>query len=518
MKYILIFIFANLLINVSLAQTNSSTAATASPVLSAIDNEFEHKITSQGYLITEYDDLNTQLRSWLNIPFYFNVPYQSFSVIPNDIITKKNTTVNNPVILFNYRETNPNNKSDEKSLGLRLIAINDQESRTKSSEKLAASGLIQTGDIIITARPEWYGTLVYSHVQLGVSHAGMAMVKNNKVYNIDMPLNDEMMGDGGTLSSDHYRTSNMFHILRYKNLNDLQKQNITDWLNLFFQKREQIYKIKSKPDAIETYKNKITFNMNYGAPNYSAPAPASASANNNENLKFVADLARLALGYEISGLSMFCSEFLWSVLSLKDCSPTTNKLDFKGSDVPSCINKAFEPTPVFGNLFEETTTEKDLQIGMTDGPALLAEMMGTTKYIEKSKDQLIKDSVFKSAKGKKEGLSQGHKMVEAALLKGFPQLYNVINMYYSLSGKNDPVSVATRMQIRNTINQFQKLNYSPTSFMVQALLPETWNNKNIESKKLEYVGTLLYLKPTVIKNQTVDLYQKFRSIEILNQP
>lgn len=492
----------------SSAQTNP--VAPTSLAISAINNDYEKATTEPGLSFNDYERLNNKFRTWLNIPYYFSLPYSSFLNLPEEITSNRTSDDSSPLVLFHYRETNTNNKSDQQTLGLRLIAVNDTDSRIKNSERLAQSGLIQTGDIILSARPEWFGTLVYSHVQLGVSHAGIALVKNGKVYSIDMPLNDEMMGNGGTLTSDHYKDTKMLHILRYKNLTDEQRNNIAQWLEIFLEKRASIYKIKSQPDAVETYKNKITFNMNYGAPNFDRTT---------QDLSFVGDLGRLALGMDIKGLTMFCSEFVWSILSMRDCNPIAQKNDFKTISTPSCISKAFQPMPVFGNLYESNISEEQ-QIGMTDGPSILADIMGTEEMSQKARKNLMNESVFRSAKGKREGLSQGHKMIEAMLLKAMPNLYEMIKTYFNLTRESDPVSVAARNQIRMGFNLSQKLNYSPTSFMMHAMVPNTFKGQPVTAKKIDYVGTIVFLKPVTVNYVMTDAYQTLKEIpkQIQSQP
>ena len=47
------------------------------------------------------------------------------------------------------------------------------------SEKLAAAGVLQDGDIVLTFRPEYQGTIPYIHVQMGTTHASVAYLKES---------------------------------------------------------------------------------------------------------------------------------------------------------------------------------------------------------------------------------------------------------------------------------------------------------------------------------------------------
>ena len=42
-------------------------------------------------------------------------------------------------------------------------------------------------------------------------------------------------------------------------------------------------------------------------------------------------------------LDMYCSEFVFSLLSLRNCDPVKDAAAFKGSRVPSCVKEPMEP-------------------------------------------------------------------------------------------------------------------------------------------------------------------------------
>jgi hypothetical protein len=64
--------------------------------------------------------------------------------------------------------------------------------------------------------------------------------------------------------------------------------------------------------------------------------------------------------------------------------------------------------------------------------------------------------------------------------------------------------------IRDGFNAANKRNYSPTAFFMHALMPEVFHGKPMTQKSLDYVATLVYLKPKMtikVGAQSVDAYQ-----------
>ena len=101
--------------------------------------------------------------------------------------------------------------------------------RAGLAQRLGKSGLVQTGDLLLTFRSEWGGAGAYPNVQMGISHTGVAWVKDGVLHNIDNPLNEEYLGPGnrGELNSEHYRTLQFIHVIRPRNLTDAQRANIS---------------------------------------------------------------------------------------------------------------------------------------------------------------------------------------------------------------------------------------------------------------------------------------------------
>lgn len=474
--------------------------------------------------------MNASFKQSLKIPYFFTVPTISFAGLPTQLTSVRTSEAQKlPLVLMNYKEViQEKDSSGQSDLGLRFVVASSQDTRESVSNKLAESGLVKTGDIILSARPALAGTIPYIHVQLGITHAGMALVKKDKdgknyVINVDMPLNAEMLGENkmSKFTSEHYTEidktlgyhSAMYHIIRAKNITDEQRENLGKWLELFRSRSKDIYQAKTKPDAVEKYANKITFNMDYMNPAY------DVNKTGDDEMRFVADLGRLALGKSVpKGLTMFCSEFVWSVLSLKDCDPVAKAYKFDGDNTPSCIQKVFEPMPIFGSLYESQHNDGDAQFGMSDGPILLADIMKAdprpNKAGESVRTRLLNWTVLETAGKNKGSISAGHIAVEAALLQQNPDFYKGVLGYYALTAvpntKGFEQQIAQRNYIRQQFNAGNRLNYSPTAFFMHALVPETLLGQKMTQKSMDYISTLYFMPPksTVKMNgQATDSYQ-----------
>ena len=125
--------------------------------------------------------------------------------------------------------------------------------RSGLAKRLAQSGLVQTGDILLSFRPEWGGAGAYPNIQLGISHTGVAYVKDGIVHNIDNPLSEEYLGKGyrADLTSEHYSTLNYIHIIRPRGLTDQEKANIVKWAT------------RLNTLAPKVYPSQLAFNQNY---------------------------------------------------------------------------------------------------------------------------------------------------------------------------------------------------------------------------------------------------------------
>ena len=297
----------------------------------------------------------------------------------------------------------------------------------------------------------------------------------------------------------------MFHIVRDKNMTDEQRQNVGKWLELFRSRSKEIYKVKSKPDANEKYADRITFNMDYMNPTY------DVNKSGDDEMRFVADLGRLALAKSVpDGLTMYCSEFAWAVLSLKDCNPESDAKRFNGDSTPSCVKKIFEPMKVFGSLYEGQREQGDDQFGMSDGPILLADIMKADPRPHASgksvRQRLLEWTIIGTAGKNKASISQGHRDVEEQLLHADPEFYQHVLGYYALTAVPNVAGFEQQIGMRNAIrgqfNAANRLNYSPTAFMMHAIVPNQLLGQNMKQKSMEYISTLFFMPA-----KGVDSYQ-----------
>ena len=116
---------------------------------------------------------------------------------------------------------------------------------------------------------------------------------------------------GETSTSEHYRTLKFIHVIRPRNLTDAQRANIA-----------RLGDASSHSSAKRIYPSQISFNQDYNAPKFRPGRP----------LDFVKHLGQIALGAEPAeqAVDMFCSEFAWSLLALRDCDPAKTADAFKG--------------------------------------------------------------------------------------------------------------------------------------------------------------------------------------------
>lgn len=411
-----------------------------------------------------YPTINEQIKNQVQSRFYISVPENRWMNMTESIKPiGTDYQAAEPVIALRYRMEE---KSVNKSLktGLRIFGVNNgngsTQQRYKIAETLAKSGVVQTGDIILTYRPYWAETIKYAHIQMGVSHAGMAYVSGSTVYNLDMPLNDEMFDAAGVnkMSSSHYMDQNgmYVHILRPR-INSTQQANLREWAKLSVQNTKKVYK------------SKITFNTNYDAPIYNAQKP--------NDLNFVKNVAKLALGKAPSeSFGMYCSEFIWSIHSLRDCNPAqlqnSSTLD---QDLNACIKKIYEPMNVLSQNMA----------GLGEGPrALVSAIKETDPSLTQEDEFKLLQSVFTSASAvppTEKIMSQGHKDVDKMLTD--MKFYDGLMGYYLNPDPN------FRAQMMTVINPSQKANYSPTSMIINAVLPS-------QQRVYDYVGTVVFLPQT----------------------
>lgn len=470
----------------------------------------------------------------LDIPYFFQVPRTAFEPLPEEVLRNKSPLLLVDQVNLRLAEgqtvTSATLPTLERRVGLRWLVVpqaTDSAGRYRSATALGSSGMIQTGDVILSFRPEWYETLPYSHLQLGVSHAGLALLTRNTdgsstLHNVDMPLDSETWGgvSGDHLAAKHYVEAPYLHIVRpialHDGVNDAQEQkNVESWLTLI------------RKNASRFYKNPLTFNKNYMQANYTKQGDKA-------DLTFVADLARLALGgsikgqYGAKGYSMYCSEFAWTILSLRGCDPQTTSQAFLRGETPTCVSEIMPPLPVLGNYSSAVRTPQGLKtldgspltIGLADGAMLIADTM-TARQPDLSERNLLIQQTFLTADGDPTHISENHVLVQKEIMAKNPEFFTQLMAYFGLVGEVRQAMQKTVLGVvektkAQTMQMLQygfnerlvygadrkpvmmsptqpalkdgSLNYSPTAYLVHALLP-----RGEKIKAFSYIATVAYV-------------------------
>jgi hypothetical protein len=381
---------------------------------------------------------NKQMVRLLNVPVFFTVPDSARAVLPKEI--------NTPDRLIDFRH--PDALKTDAKVGLRLIVAK----RAGLAKSLAQSGLVRTGDLLLSFRPEWGGVGAYPNVQMGISHAGLAYVKDGIVHNLDNPLDDETLGRGD-LTSKHYRDLKLIHIIRPRNLTDGQRANLVGWATRFNARAKRVYP------------GQISFNNDYNNPKFRPGRP----------LDFVKQVGQIGLGHNPpGGLGMFCSEFVWSLLALRNCDPEKTGDAFKGG-VPSCVRPAMRPMRATGSYV--TRKSRNAYTGLADGPLLVVAAL---KLPDAERDKLLR-SIFVANPKALARLSSGHRKVAEEMQPKFARL----ETYYRSAASGAWLGLKARV-IGGAISKAIPENYSPTSFLINTLLPPDSPNRT-----MDYVATIV---------------------------
>jgi hypothetical protein len=386
---------------------------------------------------------NKEIARRLNIPVYFAVPASARGEVSGN--------VDGIGRLIDFKH--PDAKGAQGDIGLRLVVTN----RAGLAKRLGKSGLVKTGDLLLTFRTEWGGAGAYPSVQLGISHTGIAYVKNGMVHNLDNPLNEEYHGAGmrSDLTGAHYGTLKFIHIVRPRGLTEAQRDNLLEWAT------------RLASDARRIYPKQISFNQDYNAPKY----------NRNRPVNFVKHLGQAALGQNPSStVDMFCSEFAWSVLALRDCDPRRDGDAFKRSGIPSCVKPAMKPMRATGDYISRRG--RSSYTGLAEGPLMVVDAM---KLPAAERDKVL-HSVFVANPTGASKMSVGHRTVAQQMQPKFAPLEEY---YTGVSGGGFTAGWKARM-ISNAFNKAIPENYSPTSFLINTFLPS--NNVN---RTMDYIATIM---------------------------
>ena len=327
---------------------------------------------------------------------------------------------------------------------------------TENFREMGKSGFLKTGDIILSLRLGWENTVAYGHIQMGTSHSGMLYVDEGVVKHLDMPFDEEHNGIdySGDFNSAYYSNVEAFHVLRPKNFTEFQRTNFLKMINLL---RSNIPELRAR--------GLLGFNANYLSAKY------NTYGGKNSKDAFVTTFANILLNKDINStdLKMYCSELAWAILSLSNC--TLEELKTNTAKNASCIKNIFTPIPLVG---ENSLTSGPLQI-------LNAMSISVQEKIDLSNSLFQEGVILNMGEGHRklalspetQNLTYILKMIQNAKLNNEPTI--------NFPQPNTPVSV-----VENMVNQKGNLNYSPTAFLINTMLPD-----DNPQRAFEYVTTII---------------------------
>lgn len=326
-------------------------------------------------------------------------------------------------------------------LGFRLIHLDRAVRSTKvAARDLAASGLIQPGDILLSFRPEWDGTLAYAHMQLGVSHSGFAFIVEDEtgtrhVHTLESPLNYSSYLD----SPHHYTSLDAIHVLR-PNLSNLQMANLSAWARTI----------------LLANKTQFEFFADYGKPMYLRGLPGVRSP--ADQVDFFA--RAVTNGGKVES---YCSEFVWMLLSLKNCDPKAY--------TRACIAFPFATTSGALTAIVPAMTGN---AGLAQGPEAALTTAGRAKQaVLETLTQRVFVDILTDPEQLEGRMSAGHRAVAEANRESML----LINAKYYMNGEDRNVATAINSQVAE--------NFSPTSFLLRA---------SARLDGFSYVGTVVFDK------------------------
>jgi hypothetical protein len=353
--------------------------------------------------------------------------------VPDFMMVPKSTWVAGfPELNKDDIQTEVATAAQDANLGLRLVHLKKSYQATKrASETLGENGVIESGDILLSFRPAWANTLAYAHVQLGVSHAALAFVVEvdgkKYVHSLESPMSYSSFLD----SPHQYGDLEAFHILR-PTLTEAEKSNLKRWAKLTM----------SHPD-------RFAFFSDYSKPMYKRGLPGV-----DRPIDQVRLLAKVIKNGGTT-FSCYCSEFVWTFLGLRKCSPD----EFPNGN----LEMFFDPLKGF--------YQDNPKAGLTQGPDAALRKSGDPNRTQILTSKVLVD--FLDSPSDLQGrMSSGHQAVARA---NKPKM-DLLRRYY---GSGEPADMVP------AINQGIIENFSPTAFLIRS---------HAGLNGLRYAGTVVFDK------------------------
>tara|TARA_B100000749_G_scaffold280898_1_gene280823 strand:+ start:16362 stop:18065 length:1704 start_codon:yes stop_codon:yes gene_type:complete len=439
---------------------------------------------------SEKKDANQYIEQNLldGLPFTFTIPKAAQLDLSSSQMNRIES--DRDAALFEFRHS----ASDK--TGMRLYITNNKpRERSGIIKSLQEKGLIQSGDVVLKFHPEWGFTGGYPTVMAGISHAGFLYEDGGKIYNADMPLNNSFNRDmlnsrrpSQMSSSVWMQEAHFVHVLRPRanKMSESERRNSARWATELVNNMGNYYP------------SKICFNSNYMVPGYvlnpnfetqlrqtnpnDPYAMASLVTPHSKELAYIAKSDRnirtwvnpKTMNSTTSKVCMFCSDFAWSISSLRKC-------DFNGRLGECNPEPMFAPIPILGNGPIASGSYKP---GVADLSYIVLSQMGLDA---RTAGQLVQQA-FSPLKPIT-NMSSGHRTASA----GIPSsLYGGVVQYTQalLAGNVDGANQVRAGIMQEMANNGLKIpdNYSPNAFLVNSVLP-----KNNPHKAYDYVTTIAFL-------------------------
>lgn len=378
----------------------------------------------------------------LDVPFYFSVP---------------KTAVTATLDRSKYPYPTVWNESVQASaVGLRVIAIQQgtgvaahQKARREMATKLAAAGVLQDGDIVLTFRPELADTMAYPHIQMGTTHAGLIYTDGGAAFNIDSPLDSQYVGQFDT---SHYAGNggddggtDALHIVRPREMTEARRAQLRTWIK----------SLKSGLGRINGERQQVKFQSDYLTPSF-----VSAGMTTRQT---VTTLGKIILEADkTTKLPMFCSEFAWHMLALSSC--TADQIKNAPAEGAACVDEVFAPMP----LVARTASE----VGLAEGP-----LLGLLEIPTQIRAPLV-GKIF--ATGNPAKLSSGHRAVSEQVAP----LMGPLSQFYGARAGGAPVEATA--EAAEMLDANMPANYSPTTFLIQSMGAQS-------TRAMDYVVTVAFV-------------------------
>jgi hypothetical protein len=393
---------------------------------------------------------NVTANAAVEVPFYFAVTKQALTHMTARERSHPYPTAWNP-----SRETG--------EAGLRIIAVKDTgaSARAEIGAKLAASGVLKTGDVVLTFRPELADTIPYAHIQMGTTHSGLVRIQNNVAHSVDQPLDTEHNSPGKSFQSPHYMGVKALHIVRPRVIeqNPNRRDSLDRWLG--------------RAEALIGRDGRAGFNDNYISPAVAHPSINGDAAKLattigkgllNGNLRSVLpDMDPSKPGEQ----QLFCSELAYHLLTLSNCSEEEVR---SAGDVAECTRGA-QPFPLMPMVGDSSPS------GLGEGPLL---SILAAKGAELNPADLA-NIVFTPKNTESPALSSGHRTANTMLTQ--MGAIGGLKMLYGLRAQQPNAPLPAPLQ---ALRQKIPANYSPTAYLIDTLGDAT-------QRQFDYVATVVFL-------------------------